>query len=174
MDIKKSKLLSLVLRHKPEKIGITMDKNGWVDIDELLIKGDISLIELNSIVEFNDKKRFEFNSSKTKIRACQGHSLGIDLLLKSVKPPSVLYHGTNLEAFKIISKKGISKMRRDQVHLSTDIETAIMVANRRKSETILLVIDSGRMFLDGIEFYKSTNGVWLTDFVDSKYISGKV
>jgi putative RNA 2'-phosphotransferase len=170
-----SRLLSAALRHKPDILDIKLDKNGWVNVDELLfklydVKGhSIYLDDLIEIVETNDKKRFAFNEDKTKIRASQGHSVPVDLELKRQKPPSFLYHGTVRKSVNKILKSGMSKMSRHAIHLSVDTETAVNVGSRR-GKPILLKIFAGAMHVDGYKFYKSDNGVWLTDEVPAKYL----
>lgn len=169
--LKGSKYLSLLLRHKPEIANLILDKEGWCDVKELLSNIDISFEELELIVNENDKKRFAFNSDKTKIRASQGHSITkIDLNLKPITPPSILYHGTKIEFIKNILKEGLKSMNRNHVHLSADIETAIKVASRRKGENIILEINSAWMRAENYRFYLSDNGVWLTSKVPSKFI----
>ena len=171
-----SKFISLVLRHKPEVINLKLDENGWADVDELITKSKrdfhegFTFEELNEIVETNDKKRFIFNEDKTKIRANQGHSIDIDLALKPQQPPEFLYHGTAQSNIDSILEKGIEKRSRQHVHLSQDKETATKVGMRH-GKPIILIIKTQEMFNDGIEFYLSENKVWLTDFVDAKYIS---
>lgn len=171
-----SKFISLVLRHKPEVINLKLDENGWTDVDELITKSKrdshegFTFEELNEIVETNDKKRFIFNEDKTKIRANQGHSIDIDLALKPQQPPEFLYHGTAQSNIDSILEKGIEKRSRQHVHLSQDKETATKVGMRH-GKPIILIIKTQEMFNDGIEFYLSENNVWLTDFVDVKYIS---
>lgn len=171
-----SKFISLVLRHKPEVINLKLDENGWTDVAELIAKSKrdshegFTFEELNEIVETNDKKRFIFNEDKTKIRANQGHSVDIDLVLKPKQPPEFLYHGTAQSNIDSILEKGIEKRSRQHVHLSQDKETATKVGMRHGKPTIL-IIKTQEMFNDGIEFYLSENNVWLTDFVDAKYIS---
>lgn len=171
-----SRFLSLILRHKPETIGLKLDKNGWVNVEEL-INGvvnhgmEIDLSLLKHVVETNDKKRFEFSDDGSKIRASQGHSINVDLQLKTKRPPRILYHGTSMENLKYIVKEGLSKMTRDHVHLSEDFETAERVGSRKKGQTVILEIDTARMFADGVKFYQSSNGVWLTNYVEPKYIS---
>lgn len=170
-----SRLLSLVLRHKPETIGIKLDKNGWVGVTELLEaleKKDktITFEELKEIVETNDKQRFGFNKELTKIRANQGHSLKVDLELKASRPPNVLYHGTSKRFQKEIEIHGLKKMNRSHVHLSEDIDVAINVALRRGKDYIIYKLNSWHMNSNGIKFYKSENGVWLTDHVDATYL----
>lgn len=171
-----SKFISLVLRHKPEVINLKLDENGWADVEELITKSKrdshegFTFEELNEIVETNDKKRFIFNEDKTKIRANQGHSIDIDLALKPQQPPEFLYHGTAQSNIDSILEKGIEKRSRQHVHLSQDKETATKVGMRH-GKPIILIIKTQEMFNDGIEFYLSENNVWLTDFVDAKYIS---
>ena len=172
---KTSKFLSYVLRHHPEIIGLHLDENGWADVDELITKSTndsqgFTFEELNEIVETNDKKRFIFNEDKTRIRANQGHSIDINLALIPQQPPEFLYHGTAQSNIESILEKGIEKRSRQHVHLSQDKETATKVGMRH-GKPIILTINTLKMFEDGIKFYLSDNEVWLTDFVDAKYIS---
>ena len=172
-----SKFLSFVLRHKPETINLVLDENGWANVEELITKSTndsqgFTLEELDEIVLTNDKKRFIFNEDKTKIRANQGHSIEIDLALKPQQPPEFLYHGTAQSNLDSILKNGIEKRNRQHVHLSQDKETATKVGMRH-GKPLILTIKTGKMFEDGILFYLSENNVWLTDFVDAKYISNQ-
>ena len=171
MDIRRrSKFLSFILRHQPEKIGLSLDEQGWADVTSILSGCHLSIPELLEIVEKNDKKRFEFNEDKSKIRASQGHSIKINLGYKAQKPPDKLYHGTIRRNWESILKDGgLKKMKRHHVHLSPDIETAIKVGGRR-GKPIVISIDSARMHSDGFVFLLSTNGVWLTDNVPKEYL----
>lgn len=169
-----SKFLSLVLRHKPEVINLTLDENGWAAVDELMEKcakheRSFTLKELIEMVETNDKKRFIFNEDKTRIRANQGHSITIDLALQPQQPPEFLYHGTAEANIPSILKSGIEKRSRQHVHLSQDKDTATKVGMRH-GKPVILTIETGKMHEAGIPFYLSENNVWLTDFVDAKYI----
>lgn len=170
-----SKFLSLVLRHQPEKIGITLDRQGWVAVSELLRAcrehgRTLSLEELRSVVETNDKRRFSFSPDGLRIRASQGHSVGVELGYDAVVPPSVLYHGTAERAVASIMRDGIARGRRHHVHLSESVETATAVG-RRYGRPVLLRVESARMHEDGHLFFRSANGVWLTDHVPVEYIS---
>jgi putative RNA 2'-phosphotransferase len=173
---KLSKFLSYVLRHHPELIDLNLDDQGWADVDELITKSrrdsyqGFTFEELDGIVETNDKKRFIFNEGKTRIRANQGHSIDIDLALQPQQPPEFLYHGTAQNNVDSIVEKGIEKRSRQHVHLSLDKETATKVGMRH-GKPVILTINSGKMFEDGVLFYLSENEVWLTDFVEAKYIS---
>lgn len=170
-----SKFLSLILRHQPETIHLHLDENGWADVEELITKSarkrvHFTMEELDEVVETNNKKRFAFNEDKTKIRANQGHSIDIDLALIPQQPPEYLYHGTAESNISSIMEKGIEKRSRQHVHLSADKDTATKVGMRH-GKPVILTIRTGKMSEEGIQFYLSDNGVWLTDFVDTKYIS---
>ena len=172
-----SRFLSLILRHKPDNIGIKLDKNGWVEVDILLTQlkeheREMTMLELTEVVTTNDKKRFEFNDEITKIRAAQGHSVNVDLQLKTKRPPMELFHGTVPRFLPDIMKGGLNKMKRHAVHLSDDIKTAEKVGSRRGKE-IILTVDTGAMYADGFKFTQSKNGVWLVDNVPSKYLKIK-
>ena len=170
-----SKFLSYVLRHKPEEIDLTLDQNGWADLNELLAKmaGEFKGINIETIVEVvesNDKQRFALNEDQTKIRANQGHSIEVDVELEQAVPPSVLYHGTVAKFIASIKQDGLQKRNRQHVHLSATVDTAIIVGTRR-GEAIILEIAAYQMHTDGFQFFLSKNGVWLTDQIPSKYIN---
>lgn len=168
---RKSRSITYLLRHNPGDL--KMDKNGWVSTDDILKSVDITLDELKEIVETNDKQRFSFDYTLTRIRANQGHSINVDLDLKESIPPVYLFHGTSMDNFeKIMKYGGISKMKRQHVHLSSDRDTASNVGKRqsKKENPHILIISSYKMFIEGHKFYLSDNGVWLTDFVPKRYI----
>lgn len=167
--IKASKFLSLVLRHKPEKIGIQLDPHGWAKVSEILMNMNLTMEDLEHIVNTDSKQRYSFNDDKTLIRANQGHSIPIDLELKAIEPPETLYHGTVGKFLDSIRREGLRRQNRQYVHLSKDVETALAVGRRRGSPVVLRIA-SGRMYGDGFAFYLSENGVWLTDEVPSSYI----
>ncbi len=172
--IRLSKFLSLVLRHKPEVIGITLDSGGWVNVPELLAAAErhghvLSLDELRDIVTTSDKKRFAFSEDGQKIRASQGHSVQVDLGYQPSVPPEQLYHGTVKRFLGPIRRDGLLKGRRHHVHLSIDQPTAARVGERR-GKPVILTIRAGDMRRDGLLFYLSANGVWLTEHVPAQYI----
>jgi len=169
-----SKFLSLVLRHQPETIGIKLDQNGWTDVDTLLKKSNSYGIKLDNetlkhIVETNSKKRFAFNDTRDKIRASQGHSVEIELGYTNQKPPEILFHGTGEKSVQSILETGLEKRNRQHVHLSSDFETAIKVAERHGKPFVFKVL-AERMYNDNFHFFISDNGVWLTDKVPTIYL----
>lgn len=172
--VKISKYLSKHLRHQPERIGITLEPGGWVSVDELLkacqnYSFSISRRELDEVVANNDKQRFSFDSTGTRIRANQGHSVAVDLQLNPVIPPDILYHGTGSGSVEAILREGLQKMSRHHVHLSPNIATARNVGKRHGSP-IVLRIDAAAMHEAGYSFYCSDNGVWLVDRVPPEYL----
>jgi putative RNA 2'-phosphotransferase len=169
-----SKFLSFILRHNPEAIGVTLSPQGWVKIDELLEAAKthgkhLSRRTLDEVVFTNDKQRFAYSPDGLSIRANQGHSLAIDLELKPIKPPHVLYHGTATRYLEAIRREGLLKMQRHHVHLSALQDTAFRVGMRH-GKPVVLVIDAQHMAVDGYRFYLSNNGVWLTEHVPPKYL----
>ena len=174
--VKISKLLSLVLRHSPQTIHLKMDKEGWVEIEELIrnlkvYKGiRINTETLFCIVKENDKQRFAVSPCGEKIRANQGHSVAVDLGLERRVPPAALYHGTAERFADIILSDGLKPMSRQFVHLSVDEETAVRVG-KRHGKPVVLRIDAQKMHEDGHAFYLSDNNVWLVSFVPNGYIS---
>jgi putative RNA 2'-phosphotransferase len=172
--ISKSKFLSLVLRHDPAVIGLILDQYGWADIDNLLINAQqhniqITPEELTEIVETNEKKRFDLDVVKNRIRANQGHSIVVDLELTPTTPPEQLFHGSAVKNRKSILENGLIRGKRQYVHLSADIVTAKTVGSRRGSP-IIFCVESRKMNQGGFLFYLSKNGVWLSEQVPSEYL----
>ena len=168
-DLKLSKFLSLVLRHEPERLGLTLDSAGWVSVDELLAaisrqKTPITRERLEHIVATSEKKRFAFDESGTKIRASQGHSVEVELGYEPQVPPEILFHGTAEKFLPSIRTQGLLKGERHHVHLSGDEATARQVGSRRGSP-VILTIKAGAMYRAGHQFFRSANGVWLVDQV---------
>ncbi|WP_337271241.1 RNA 2'-phosphotransferase [Oryzifoliimicrobium ureilyticus] len=169
-----SKLLSHVLRHAPERLGITLDANGWTSVDALIAKAreagfqiDQSLLE--TVVAENDKKRFTLSEDRQRIRAAQGHSLDIDLDLKPSEPPHILFHGTARDNLDAIIAEGLRAGSRQHVHLSLDEETAVKVGSRH-GKPVVLRVAAGEMQAAGFAFWQADNGVWLTDRVPPTYL----
>jgi len=169
-----SKFLSLVLRHRPEKIGLTLDENGWADVDRLITlcnKSGRRLTRplLERVVAENDKKRFAFSEDGKRIRASQGHSIEVDLALPPSQPPDLLYHGTASRFVEPIRVQGLRPGTRRHVHLSLDVATATKVGQRH-GKPVILVVRSREMAAAGHEFFLSDNDVWLTEQVPVRYI----
>ena len=172
--VKISKYLSKHLRHQPERIGLTLEPGGWVNVDQLLsackhYSFPLTLHELKEVVAKNDKQRFSFDATETRIRANQGHSIAVDLQLEPTLPPEVLYHGTGHKTVESIRRQGLCKMSRHHVHLSQDIATAKKVGQRHGSP-VVFAVDAKAMSERGHTFYCSENGVWLVDFVPPHYL----
>ena len=176
LEKKHSRFIARALRHHPETIGIKLDKHGWADV-EALLNGckahghDIDRAGLERIVELNDKKRFAFSEDGQRIRALQGHSIPVDVGLRKAIPPMKLFHGTIEQNEKSIWHKGLLPMKRLYVHLSPDKETAYKVGSRRKGRVIIYEVNTDAMLRDGLDFFRSENGVWLTRAVSPKYLT---
>ena len=169
-----SKFISLILRHRPEAVGITLDEHGWANVDELLEginktrRIDMALLE--KIVAEDDKQRYSFNDDKTLIRANQGHSIPVDVELEEKEPPAVLWHGTGEKYTRAIDREGLIPKGRLYVHLSPDIETAKKVGSRH-GRPVVYEVNAKTMRADGYRFFLSVNGVWLTKKVPVRYLT---
>ena len=171
---RRSKLLSLVLRHDPAYLGLTLDEHGWVAVPVLLTQlakhqQPLTLEELTCLVETNAKQRFCFSDDRSRIRASQGHSVEVELGYAPVAPPEVLYHGSAVPHEVGIMRDGLQKMARQQVHLSADLATARSVGQRH-GRLVLFEVAAGAMLREGHPFYQADNGVWLTDEVPPQYL----
>ena len=163
----------MVLRHKPEALGIQLDEQGWTPVPALIekmqAKGmNVDLAILQEVVINNDKQRFQLSPDLERIKANQGHSVAVKLELEPRQPPAILFHGTATRFLDSIQAQGLIKGNRHHVHLSADKKTATLVGQRH-GKLVILEVQSGRMYEDGFIFYRSDNGVWLTDHVPSKY-----
>jgi putative RNA 2'-phosphotransferase len=169
-----SKYVSLVLRHDPAAGAVSLDQHGWTTVAELLAGArarglDVSPAELVELVRTSDKQRFALSPDGVRIRANQGHSVAIDLDLTPAAPPAELFHGTVDRLVPSILAEGLRKQARQHVHLSPDVETAMRVGARRGTP-VLLGVEAGRMHAEGCIFFRSANGVWLTDAVPPGFL----
>ena len=168
-----SKYISLILRHKPEEIGISLDEHGWANVEELISgiskNNEFSRNMLEEIVATDNKQRYSFNEDHSLIRANQGHSIPVDVELEEIEPPEILYHGTGEKYVCSIDEQGLIPKSRLYVHLSGDMETANKVGQRH-GKPVIYIIKSAKMQDDGFTFYRSVNGVWLTKSVPVKYL----
>jgi putative RNA 2'-phosphotransferase len=172
--IEVSKFLSLILRHKPEVIGLELDESGWADIDTLiqLVNQNgrqLTRSLLSQVVADNDKQRFILSEDGNRIRANQGHSIRVELGLQPTEPPDCLYHGTASRFLESIQAQGLLPGKRQYVHLSPDIETAIMVG-KRHGRPVVLSVRAAELHRDGHKFLFSANGVWMTERVPAEYL----
>jgi putative RNA 2'-phosphotransferase len=170
-----SKLLALGLRHDPSALAITVDAQGWADV-EAVLRGlankdlEVSRDELEDVVETSDKQRYALSADGEKIRANQGHSIDVDLGLASAAPPAVLYHGTAARFLDSIRESGLVRGARTHVHLSVDVKTAEIVAKRRAGPHVILSVRASAMHEAGHTFFLSANGVWLTERVPPEFL----
>ena len=176
MDLRRtSRRLSYVLRHRPDSLGLVLDRAGWVDVDQLLralaaAGSPLTRQELERVVATNDKQRFAFDPTGTRLRASQGHSVPVALGHAPVTPPDVLFHGTPLRALEAVLREGLLPQGRHAVHLSADVATASAVG-RRRGECAVLSVDAAAMAAAGAVFTRSDNGVWLVDAVPPEHLT---
>jgi putative RNA 2'-phosphotransferase len=175
-QVRTSRRISMVLRHRPESAGLTLDPNGWVPVADLLAALRISRAELDVIVTENDKQRFAIETRADGIeliRASQGHSrrVEIDLDLPPAAPPAILFHGTPAANLPSITRDGLRSQSRHHVHLSLDVPTASRVGHRRSADVVVLRVAAAEMAAAGHVFHRSDNGVWLTATVPPGFLT---
>ena len=173
-DRRLSRFLSLVLRHRPERIGVQLDGGGWAEVDELVARAQeagvpLTAERLRRVVAGNDKQRFSYSPDGLHVRANQGHSLAVDLELVAVAPPDELYHGTARRSLPAIRREGLTGRGRNHVHLSGDPDSATAVG-RRHGPPVVLTVAAGAMHREGHDFFRSINGVWLTRTVPPRFL----
>ena len=167
------RFIAMILRHKPETIGIKLDEHGWARVDELIAgiaktrPFDMEMLE--EIVRTDSKQRYSFNEDKTLIRANQGHSIPVDVELEQKTPPDILWHGTGEKYVESINQMGLISKARLYVHLSKDYDTARNVGSRH-GNPVVYQVDTKKMTEDGYAFFQSVNGVWLTKEVPVIYL----
>ncbi len=174
-EVRLSRHIALVLRHRPESAGLTLDPNGWVPVADLLAALGVTRAELDHVVANNDKSRFAIAAGPDgmdRIRASQGHSarVGVELGLDPAPPPAILFHGTPAANAGLIERDGLRPGRRTHVHLSADVPTAVRVGGRRSADVLVLRVDAAAMGAAGHVFHRSDNGVWLTAAVPPSYL----
>lgn len=168
-----SKFIALILRHKPQVIGISLDEHGWANVDELIAgvakTRQFNMKMLEEIVRTDEKQRYAFNEDKTLIRANQGHSIPVDVELEEKIPPEVLWHGTAEKYVSSIERQGLIPKSRLYVHLSINEDVAKNVGSRH-GKPVVYEVNSKEMYQDGYTFFQSANGIWLTKSVPVKYL----
>lgn len=174
-DVRLSKHLSLVLRHRPGSVGLELDPRGWVEVAALLAAlgqhgRSVTREDLDRVVRTNDKQRFEWDRAGDRIRARQGHSVPVELGLAPAEPPAVLFHGTTQRVVPAILAEGLRRQQRHHVHLSPDAATARRVGARR-GEPVVLEVDAAGMARAGHRFWRTANGVWLADRVPPEFLT---
>ncbi|CAL1715165.1 unnamed protein product [Somion occarium] len=180
-EVRMSKTLSWVLRHGAKSEGLFMRPDGYVRVHDLLslpkFQG-MDFEKIQKIVEADAKQRYGllFQSDPSSqdateiwwIRASQGHSLNdVELDLKPINsvddiPTRTAVHGTNRKAWETIRTKGLSKMRRNHIHLAQGVPGSGVISGMRQSAQILIHVDVQAAIDAGLKFFMSDNGVILT------------
>ena len=171
-----SKEVSYALRHAPWEYELELDSEGWVSVKQLISSlrnsdekwNMLTEDDLVKMIDLSEKKRHEIKNGK--IRAFYGHSIPMRISKEIGYPPKYLYHGTSINYLDNIKLNGLKPMSRQYVHLSEDVETAKLVGDRKKGETILLTIDTELAQSKGIKFYIGNEKVWLSDGIPPEFI----
>lgn len=102
---KLSKEVSYALRHAPWEYELEMDKQGWVDVDQLLEAlrreeawKDVQKEDFINMIKVSEKKRHEI--ADDKIRAFYGHSFPMHIEKERVMPPRYCIMGQRGASFR--------------------------------------------------------------------------
>ncbi|MFK7904738.1 MAG: RNA 2'-phosphotransferase [Chitinophagales bacterium] len=170
-----SKTLSKILRHRPEQFGIQLDPEGWTSLEELIGRlqrqqkwKDLTEQDILDMMAASEKQRYEVKDGK--IRAFYGHSIDKKITKTTSVPPEILYHGTPRATVPLIEESGLLSMNRQYVHLSADIQTAMVVGKRRDIQPTILKVKALEAHQNGIDFYLENNGIWLSEPIPPRFI----
>lgn len=171
-----SRGMSHALRHAPAEYGLTLDPEGWVEVDALLAAlrdrrrpwAALEMADIEAVVAAGPKRRFELVEGR--IRARYGHSVARVEYPVAV-PPDTLYHGTPPGAAAAIEAEGLKPMGRRYVHLSVDRATAVMVGSRRHPRPVIFRVDAAAAHAAGVRFYFGQDTTWLADAVGPGYLA---
>jgi putative RNA 2'-phosphotransferase len=161
--------LSRLLRHQPERLGLTLAARGWAEVASVLRALGIDRATLERIVATSDRQRFELSADGRSIRARYGHSVAVELGLETAIPPELLYHGTVERFLPSILARGLSPGSRRHVHLSETTEIARAVGARR-GRPVLLSVRARALQAQGQVFHRTPAGIWLTGPVPPEFV----
>ena len=172
-----SKAMSKALRHRPERLGLTLAADGSVELQALIealnSRGGwprtLTEADIMHVVEHGSKERFAVEGER--IRARYGHSIPLAAPYKVGEPPALLFHGTTRERVAPIMEEGLLPMGRRVVHLSTDVKTAVQVGRRHGHEVVVFRVDARRAWDEGVPFYRGNENTWLADSIPPAYLS---
>ncbi|MDQ7028782.1 MAG: RNA 2'-phosphotransferase [Ardenticatenia bacterium] len=172
-----SKLMSYLLRHRPEEAGLTLDAGGMVPLEALLAAirqrrgyGWVTEDHIRDVVATSKPPRFRLEGDR--IGARYGHSRRVREIDpgEPVEPPEILYHGTSRRAVPSILASGLHPRGRQFVHLSATREAALRVGRRHDPQPAVLIIHARKAHADGLTFYAPTPEVYLVRRVSPEYI----
>jgi putative RNA 2'-phosphotransferase len=176
--VKLSKFLALLLRHQPERFGLSLDDGGWASLPEVMeiLRGlpnfrwatRTDLLEVVDGAGDAEKRRFQIDGAR--IRARYGHSLEQPIAYVPCVPPPTLYHGTATEAVSAIGREGLRPMGRQYVHLSPDRQTALRVGQRYDRQPAILTVRAAEAHAAGVAFYQADELVYLARGIPPQFV----
>ena len=165
-----------VLRHFPDRYGLEMDANGWIDLHDFLTALTIRnkrfrFLKPNHVlglIQTDPKGRYEFRDGK--IRATYGHSLDVDLDLPTENIPDVLFYPTSEEELSVLLGAGLRPSDRKMVHLSGTFHAAVEAGRVRIQVPVIVEIDAKSARTSGIVIKKAGKTVYLTTEVPPEFL----
>jgi putative RNA 2'-phosphotransferase len=169
-----SKVLSLILRHEPQRFSVVLDPEGYAPLAEVLRAvrtrvPDASEQDIEAVIREVEPDKCRFTLSDGDIRANYGHSISDRIQHEPALPPPLLLHGTSERAVEAILQTGIRPMRRQYVHLTTNAELAARVGSRH-GKALVLSVDSMAAHAGGVVFYRANQSFWLANWIPPEFI----
>lgn len=171
-----SKLMSLILRHRPGDFGLALDEEGFVPFDDLLAAvreeprwAGTTPDHIRQVIAESDKKRFELVGDA--VRACYGHTVVAKVAYPVAEPPEKLWHGTPRSAVPAIRREGLRPMKRQYVHLSATLDIARRVGRRRDTAPFLFTVRTAAAHAAGVVFHKANDLIWLVRQLPPEFLS---
>jgi putative RNA 2'-phosphotransferase len=157
-----------VLRHFPERYGLDMDENGFVDLRDFITALQIRNKKFRflkphhilGVIETDAKGRYEFRDGK--IRATYAHSFEVELDLPQENIPDILYYPTTEEESPILMEIGLKPSDRKMVHLSHSYEDAMEAGLVRTDDPIILEVNTEKARDQGTIIMKAGKTVYVT------------
>ncbi|KAJ8934241.1 hypothetical protein NQ314_013487 [Rhamnusium bicolor] len=177
-DVHLSKTLSWLLRHK-----LQVSTDGYISVANLLnhesLKGKYTVADIKRVVETNNKQRFTLRYKNNTLEICanQGHSIKyVDLYLIPILTSDGIeaIHGTYYHNWTKIKTEGLSRMQRNHIHFAIGLpDNKSVISGMRRQVEVFIYVNLNLAILDGIKFYKSSNGVILSSGNDRGIIEPK-
>ncbi len=149
-----SKMLSLMLRHRPEEFGVEVDRYGYADVEAVLAalqdrSPSTIMADIDHLVYDAEKQRFEIADGR--IRARYGHSIPVEMDRSPVEPPEFLYQDVSAEELAQVRREGLIPYDRQYVHLSYDPQRE--GGGRRRGPQVVVTVRAREAHAAGVVFY---------------------
>lgn len=166
-----------ILRHFPDKYGLDIDKQGWVDLEHYVksLRNRqkrfhwLRQYHIKALVATDKKGRYQIEDNK--LRATYGHSIDVEMKdLPKDDISDILYVPTTEKEAELLLESGIKPSDRTYVHLSATYESAVEAGSVRSENPVILEFDAKQATEDGYEVMKAGKRVYITKEIKPEYL----